>query len=146
MTAETTEKVFRVPVPIELQELLAEGPSSTGVLATQWFEHPTSIYRGCTVGSIPAGNSESNLLCFSFLLFHFCLFLYLSGVVWMERCRLLESTSLLQHVYATETRHDLTTIITCLINFFFFFSCGYLRCLASWHINSLLLLVFFCCC
>ena len=39
----------------------------------------------------------------------------------MERCRLLESTSLLQHVYATETRHDLTTIITCLINFFFFF-------------------------
>lgn len=58
---ETTEKVFRVPVAIELQEHPAEGPSSTGVFVTQWFEHPTSITED--VGSIPAWNSESLLTC-----------------------------------------------------------------------------------
>ena len=75
--AETTEKIFRVPVPIELQELLAEGPSSTGVFVTRWFVHSTRITED--VGSIPAANSESLLTCFvfhsyCFTFVHFCTF------------------------------------------------------------------------
>lgn len=56
----------------------------------------------------------------------------------MERCRLLESTSLLQHVYATETRHDLTTIIIYfqILTFtFFVFDVGVL---GVWHLDILI--------
>ena len=59
-------------------------------------------------------------ICFIYLFIYLfvCLCICCPGMVWLERGRLLESESSLQHVYAAETKYDMMIKSNCISQYY----------------------------